>query len=142
MELFSTLPSEIINHIISYTYRVQDNALLQDIKSFYISKKILLISYYQRLVVDNYLYDGEHLLWLLNDMYYFSNSVSPAICGYMPPFYNLFHRHCLLRTRLDVDVFVGILEKKNYSSQINVFLGLFTPMERDAFIARVLSRPF
>lgn len=142
MELFSTLPSEIISHIISYTYCVQKKELLEDIKSFYITKQILLTTYYQRFVIDNYLYDGEHLLWLLNDMYYFSNSVSPAVCGFMPPFYNLFHRHCLLRTRLDVDVFVGILEKKVYSSQINVFLGLFTPMERDAFIVHFVMQPF
>jgi hypothetical protein len=138
--MFSTLPIEIIHHIISYTYSLQNKELLEDIKSFSISKKILIDTYYTRLVINNYLHDGEHLIWLVNDMYYFSNSLSSS--GYMPPFYYLFHRHCLLRTRLDVDVFIDILEKRMYSSQVNVLLGLFTPMERDTFIARVLVRPF
>jgi hypothetical protein len=138
--MFSTLPIEIIHHIISYTYAVQNKELLEDIKSFSISKKVLIDTYYTRLVINNYLHDGEHLIWLVNDMYYFSNSLSSS--GYTPPFYNLFHRHCLLRTRRDIDVFIDILEKRMHSSQVNVFLGLFTPMERDTFIARVLARPF
>ena len=138
--MFSTLPIEIIQHINSYTYSLQNKELLEDIKSFSISKKILIDTYYTRLVINNYLHDGEHLIWLVNDMYYFSNSVSSS--GYMPPFYNLFHRHCLLRTRRDIDAFIDILEKRMHSSQINVFLGLFTPIERDTFIDRVLARPF
>lgn len=142
MNLFSTLPPEIIHHIISYTYCFQKKELLEDIQSFSISKKVLIDTYYRRVVIDNYLHDGEHLIWMVNDLFAFSNGFLPSVYGYIPPFYNMFHRLFSLRTRRDVDVFLEILEKKNCRSQINLFLGLFTPLERDRFIARVLARPF
>jgi len=54
--------------------------------------------------------------------------------GYVDNFYSIFKRNRFLKKNEDIDTYVCNLEKKDVSSQINVFLGLLTIEERNNII--------
>ena len=78
--------------------------------------------------------ENEDKCWLINDIYAYANSYKATMYGYIDNFYNIFKRNKYLKTNEDIDNYVSNLEKKDVSSQINVFLGLLTIKERNDII--------
>ena len=54
--------------------------------------------------------------------------------GYDEHFYNIFKRNTFLQSNQDIDRYILNLEKKDVTSQINVFLGMLTPKQRNDII--------
>ena len=136
-EFVKKLPLNIILHIIPYTYMVQEKQLLDDIHHYNDSKKILLQLYYQYWNVEmrNYFIGkNNYLYWLLNDIFAYANEYIPSRNGYNEKFYEIFKRNTRLVSKQQIDKYIHLLEQKQVSTQINIFLGLLTIKERNDII--------
>lgn len=126
------LPLDIVLQIIPYTYELQNKNLLEDIINYKKTKTLIFDMYYKYWIIDLQSIDpDEHKYWLINDIHGYANNYKATMNGYVDNFYNIFKRNMFLNTNEDVDTYVCNLEKKNVSSQINVFLGLLTIEERN-----------
>ena len=132
--LISKLPDEIVQHIISYTYNLQNKALLNDIVNYNKTKKTVLNRYhkfYKPFMIYKQTIDND---WLINDMFGYANDYKATMNGFVDNFYSIISRKQLLQTRQDIDKYIIKLESKEILSQINILWGLFTPDERNEFI--------
>jgi hypothetical protein len=138
MKLFiEKLPLDIILQIIPYTYEIQNKSLLNDIVNFKESKNKLLNLYY------DYWFEiepGEYKNWLINDIFGYANNYNALMFGYVDKFYNIFFRNICLQTKEDVENYVSNMEKKEASTQINIFLGLLKKEERKKIIFNFQTR--
>jgi hypothetical protein len=127
------LPCDIILRIIPYTYNTQSKQLLEDIVNYTKMKTQLSQLYFNFWIIDREELEPEDKNWLINDIFSYANDDNPTMLGYVDKFYNICKRNIQLQTNEGVDKYVTNLEKKNVSTQINVFLGLLLPHERDLF---------
>jgi hypothetical protein len=132
---FSDLPMDIINQIIPYTYLLQSKELLEDIRSYYISKKSIEDIYFNIFFDDYFVDDKVDKSWLINDLFAFANDYNPTMFGFVDSFYDIFSRNRMLKKDFyKINNFIGLLENNSIEKQINIFWGLFTPEERNDFI--------
>jgi hypothetical protein len=133
-KIIEKLPFDvIINHIIPYTYSIQSKNLICDIKSYFLSKTQVRTIYYGLWFDD--VDEASDKEWLINDLFAFANDYNPTIFGYVDSFYEIFSRHVILKNdKLKINEFIIRLENEKVDKQINIFLGLLTPEERDDFI--------
>ena len=137
--LMNKLPTDIVLHIIPYTYQLQNKNLLDDIIDFTRSKTILFELYHKYWIIGMQYHDpNEDKYWLINDIHAYANNYKATMFGYVNNFYSIFKRNRYLKTNEDIDIYVSNLEKKDVSSQINVFLGLLTIEERNDIILKLL----
>ena len=139
MDVFmNKLPLDIVLQIIPYTYHLQNKDLLEDIVNFTESRKILFELYHKYWIIGmQYHYENDHKYWLINDIYAYANNYKASMFGYVNNFYGIFKRNRYLKTNEDIDIYVSNLEKRDVSSQINVFLGLLTIEERNDIILKL-----
>lgn len=129
------LPLDIVLQIIPYTYELQNKNLLEDIINYKETKTLIHEMYYKYWVIDLQSIDpDEHKYWLINDIHAYANNYNAIMYGYIDNFYDIFKRNRYLKTNEDIDTYVTNLEKKDVSSQINVFFGLLTIEERNEII--------
>ena len=133
IKLLNSLPTELINIIISYTYTLQSKDLLEDIKHFSLTKEQLYNSYY------NYWKDNwpeEYKDWLFNDILGFANNNKPIMWGYTEGLYTILSRNIRLTNNQSIEKYMLLQdqEHKNVDSLFNIFWGLFTIEEREDFI--------
>ena len=133
-ELISKLPMDIIHHIIPYTYNFQNKDLLDDIKSYSESKTILSNYYYNYWIIFIQSQEPQDKYWLVNDLFAYANNYNATMYGYVEEFYNIFKRNPFLQSNQDIDRYILNLEKKDVTTQINVFLGMLTPNQRNDII--------
>jgi hypothetical protein len=134
-DFMNKLPRDIVLQIIPYTYQLQNKNLLNDIINYKKAKTALLELYYKYWIIDLQSIDpDEHKYWLINDIFAYANNYNASMYGYVYNFYNIFKRNMFLKTNEDIDTYVINLEKKDVSSQINIFLGLLTIEERNDII--------
>ena len=120
--------------IVSYTYKFQNQPLLDDIKDYTNTKDELLLLYYNFWVVIWSDPDIEAPNWLINDIYAYANNYKASMYGYVDKFYNICKRNIFLKTNEDVDKYLIYLDKQGVQTQINVFLALLTPTERNEIV--------
>jgi len=129
------LPLDIVLQIIPYTYQLQNKNLLEDIINYKETKSLILELYYKYWIIDLQSIDpDDHKYWLINDIHAYANNYNATMYGYIDNFYDIFKRNMFLQTNEDIDSYVSNLEKKDVSSQINIFLGLLTIEERNEII--------
>ena len=134
-KLIERLPMDIILRIIPYTYNLQQKSLLNDIVSYNETKSLLLKKYYDFWIIEmEEPNPEEHKNWLINDIFGYANGYEALMYGYIENFYSIFKRKQFLKTDEDVEKFVGHLETKDVSTQINIFLGLLTIQERNDIV--------
>ena len=121
------MPREIIKLILFYSHSFQPKYLLEDIKNVNIVKKELLVMYRRY-------WEDEDMDWLINDIISYSNGYHATMYGYVDKFYNIFLRHISLENILQVEKYMRSLERKDVTSQINIFLGLMTVEERNELV--------
>jgi hypothetical protein len=126
------LPIELVFHIISYTYNLQNKNLLHDILNYIETKSKLFECYYHFWNVNNL--PEEYNDWLLNDIFFYANDYHPSMSEYVRKFYNIFKRNPVLQTDDDVLKYVYNLEKKDVNTQINILLGLLHIRERNQLV--------
>jgi|TARA_B110000858_G_C17444403_1_gene311294 hypothetical protein len=134
------IPLEVIReHIIPYTYSPQNDELLDDIKSFYIVRNLLLNIYYHRWKKSFNYEENADLNWLYNDITRFYNDDNPTMFGYTDNCIKKFQRCYMCK-----DKEANFISKKihdimrnceNVNSSINIQLGLLDKDERQKLMS-------
>jgi len=106
----------IVNHIIPYTYNVQSNILLEDIKNYYTLKEILMNKKYDTNMIKHEIlaifYDDKHKLS------------------------TILHRHFQMKfNKKDYNIIYNFSNNKRF----NILFGLFTKEERVLFSEHILQ---
>ena len=101
----------IINHIIPYTYNVQSNILLEDIKSYYTIKKILLDEKYDTNII-------KHDILAV----FYDNTTKLS---------TILHRHFQMKLK---KMDYNIIYKFSNDKRFNILFGLFTKEDRIYFL--------
>jgi len=130
-----SLPKEIIDKILSYTYRPQPQRLLTDIESFYHTKELMLERYN-----NNNSNNFQAECWLSNDITSFMNQYQATMDGYTTTHNKMWRRLFKLSAASNDDIYMKTMESK--TSPLNDFLirlGILTPEERKQFISYVPS---
>ncbi len=130
----SFFPLDLAKMILSYTQLLQPTLLKEDIASYYKRKAQFTEIYYKRWTTDEDVND-----WLSNDIVSYSNDFQGTMFGLVPKMLRKWRRLFLFRDKDEqyiIDAINHFLYKKNLSNsrQINTFLGIFTPEERDDLI--------
>lgn len=143
-KFINRLPLDIVLQIIPYTYNLQNKNLLEDIVNYTETKKILFELYYKFWMIDLISLDPqEDKNWLINDISAYANGYNATMYGYIDQFYNIFRRNIFLQSNQKIDKYLDQLEKKDVSTQINIFLGFLTIKERkDIILASPTSEEF
>ena len=106
----------IINHIIPYTYTIQPNLLLEDIKNYHKIKTILIDDKYDTDVIKNE---------ILSVFYINKQKLN-----------NILHRHFQIN-RQNYDY--NIIYKYPQNTKFNILFGLFSIEERKYFSEYILN---
>jgi hypothetical protein len=138
-KLIKTLPNELIYKIRFMTYKIQKNILLRDIKNYVVINNYLRNMYYMRIIVIEDLKEPEDKNWLINDLYAFLNKNVPLMHGYIHEIYKFFKRKKNINTKKQVNKFINEMDKKNVSTQINVYLAMMNTFERIKLATYCLS---
>jgi hypothetical protein len=130
----SKLPLDLAKMILSFIQLLQPTLLKEDIASFYKRKAQFTEIYYKRWTTDEDVND-----WLSNDIVSYSNDFQGTMFGLVPKMLKKWRRLFLFQDKDEqyiIDAVNHFLYKKNVSTgrQINTFLGIFTPEERDDLI--------
>jgi len=162
IENFKKMPTDVINKIFSYYYSPQKKELLDDIKNYSKSLKIIEKIYYD-FWIGNWPpafppAPGQDKDWLINDIICFANKEKATMMGYVDEFYGLWIRFLLEhiwghmnlpersyemlleppnhtdKYRNYIDRFVAGLEKKSSTTQVRFFWGILKPLERNQFV--------
>lgn len=133
------LPIDIVMKIISYTYNFQNKELLDDVKNYTRIKKELFSLYYNFWIIewDEAIFSDSE--WLINDIQGYVNNFEATMYGYVTKHYNIFKRFISLKTNNDVDKYTKYLDNQPILTQINIYLALLTPMERNEIILHALE---
>lgn len=131
------LPQNIVDCIIPYTYRLQSNDLLEDIRSFVETKQTICSIYRIRWDIFDYLEVNEDKNWLINDISIQLNEDQASMYGYTDYNRSVFSRHFRLKNyaKNKLDEFILKTEFTDVVWQINFTWGLMNPLERDVFIS-------
>ena len=106
----------IINHIIPYTYNVQSNILLEDIKNYFTIKEILI----------NKKYDTNMIKHEILSVFYDNNRKLSTIL----------YRHFQMKfKKKDYNIIYNFSNNKRF----NILFGLFTKEERVLFLEHILQ---
>ena len=89
--------------------------------------------YHMRLIIKENLLEPEDKNWLINDFYAYLNKNHPLMHGYINEVYEFFRRRKNINTKKQVIRFIDTMDKKDVSTQINVFLAIMNNYERIKF---------
>ena len=119
--LFRKFPKEIQLYIITFTYSFQHPSLLEDVRDYSKTRKLL----------DEY-YEEED--WLINDIFGYMNSHEAILFGYTESFYTIIRRLLPNKTKKELNQCIMKIEEKEVTTQITILWGLLTVNEREQFI--------
>jgi len=135
-EIIKRLPLEIVRMIIPYTYSPQPKEIIQDIHSYFETKKTICDMFYLRYV--DILTHETHadMNWLVNDILCFMNSHRASFHKFADQLYEICSRNYMLRN-VDPCIIRKIINNsysKDIHFQFRIYWGLLLPEEREQFI--------
>lgn len=127
------LSNDLQQKILSYTYSLQPQNLLQDIQDCRESLECTKEYYFIKHMIEvEDFYHKTDLNWLLDDIFeYISNNI------FRIHYYDFWRRLYMLRNKceLDINYYVAtIFYEKDIETQINILWGILTPPERQDII--------
>jgi hypothetical protein len=128
------LPSDIINKIISYTYKTQSKELLNDIKSYYYTKKYAYNIYNARWNWSLYFDKDDGKQTLVHDIIRFMNNDLSILYGYTDQFIEIMTRDFIVKDCEKSIIRIEMICKKHLNTQINILWGLLKHDERSKII--------
>jgi len=138
--MLSLLPNEIISKIISYTYSPQSNQLLEDIKSYHVTKALIDRYYYRYWIQIIRQLRTEDRNWLINDIFLFLNDFKPILFyRYSEKFKQTIRQLYMLRQKKNIEDIINSFDRHPVNFQINTFWGLMNPNDRSHFISKFCS---
>ena len=124
------LPIDIIRYIIPYTYNIQNKELLVDIKNYSKTKNEVYIIYYNYWILALGEEEPEDKNWIINDIFRYLNNYQLLETMYSKYIYDIFTRNVYIK---DIKKYINNFQKKKVNTQINIFWGLLTCLERELF---------
>jgi hypothetical protein len=135
-EIIKRLPLDIVRMIIPYTYSPQSKEIIEDIHSYFETKKTICDMFYLR-YVDLLTHETyADMNWLVNDVLCYMNNHRSTIYRYVDKFYTICTRNYMLRN-IDPCILRRIINNyynKNIHFQFCIYWGLLLPKERNEFI--------
>jgi len=130
------LPIDIIHIILRYLRQPQSANLLADISSFSKTRTTVTNIYYRKWIIEWQSKEGEDINWLENDLILYANEYAPTGVGMQPKFKEILDRSYNVKNIMNV--FNNYVHSNNLTpkTRANILWGLFTPVEREEFIAR------
>jgi hypothetical protein len=135
------LPRELVDYIITLTYKPQPRELLLDIKNYYITRQ--KIKHFYSITMKSFNEsEDEAVSWVVNSLLNEINSNLPMILGFSKQTEEILLRSNLISTPEDIDLYFFILLKKPVMTQLNIILGLLNPYERNLLDYSLSAFPF
>jgi len=135
------LPRELVDYIITLTYKPQPRDLLLDIKNYYITRQ--KIKHFYSITMKSFNEsEDEAVGWVVNSLLNEINSNLPMILGFSKQMEEILLRSNLISTPEDIDLYFFILLKKPVMTQLNIILGLLNPYERNLLDYSLSAFPF
>ena len=130
------LPIDIIHIILRYSRQPQPDNLLADIYSFSKTRTTVTNIYYKKWIIEWQTKEGEDINWLENDLIMYANEYAPTGVSMQPKFKEILDRSYNVKNIMNV--FNNYAHSNNLTpkTRANILWGLFTPVEREEFIAR------
>jgi len=134
-KFLQSLPEEIKNHIISYTYSPQSLKLMEDVQNYVSSKNIVQTLYYNRWNHTFFYEEQADHNWLYNDLIGYMNEGQATMFGYRARFHDILSRNYSIN--LNSELYRKFL-RKQYSECVkptnNLLWGLLKVEERNEFL--------
>ena len=139
INLIKKLPLDIISYIITFTYKIQNQILLDDILNFHNSKLHILQIYHQIWIINFRKKEPEEKQWFIEDVLMFINNYKNLHLGNDEALYKIFYRNPFFNSRNSIKKYIINLRNKNLTNknidtQINILWGLLLVKERNMFI--------
>ena len=135
-ELMAKLPDELKHHVLSYTYNPQPKILLADIIHFQFSYHLMQVWYknsYQ--TISNYHATQINNQIFVYDLFeYFSHSIPLGVQNYTEKMSQIWKRFPRIKEEKQFSTMFETFVDKNVESQLRIFWGILTPVERNDFI--------
>ena len=132
MDLLRLLPYDLKLYVMSFHKNSQPCYLLNDIKSYLLSRKIIQDIYIERWIHWDFESPDD---WLDNDLMGYMNNDIATMRGYEKRVFDIFLRHFMTR-KYTREKLVKIFKNRHQNSKIsnNIIWGLLTIEERNEFI--------
>lgn len=122
--LIKKIPFDIIiNHIIPYTYNIQPNFLLEDIKNYYFIKEILMKNIYDINLI-------KHEIFAI---FYTNNNI---LLNILSRYYSYL---ILKKISKDINYINDNMYRYTNDKRFSILFGLFTKDERIKFLEHILE---
>ena len=140
--------NNIIDIIVKYIYIRNDKTLLNDIENFVSIRNKLFDLYYKRFANHNealFNVDGTYAqvtqdkYYLIDDLEQFYNTYDQFNKTEWIPrkgYFDIWKRKFGLFEKKSIQIYVNKLNETNIDKQINIYLGLLKPLERQHFYNR------
>ena len=139
MEIIYNLPRELQIQILEFYYQKQSDDLCRDIKSFVITRDLLINDY------KAYWYDytdENYLDWLANDITAYMNEFQSTIDGYTQSHIDKWKRLFYFKNKSNNDIYniTSLAELKMPAIQdICTRIGIMTPKERRSCLHEMIE---
>ena len=135
-EIMKRLPIELVQIILSYSYKCQPAEICEDIHSFFKTKQEICDTFYLRYKDILIHEERADINWLTSDVMTYMNRNHASFHGYQEKFYEITTRHFQLKNkdRATIHRIFSNLYKKPIFSQFHILWGLLLPDEREHFI--------
>lgn len=133
-KLLKKLPIELIYHIQKYSYNIQNDDLLVDLRHFHTTKELLYTYYFNYwLRIDS---ESDFKYYIISHLIGFAcnSNTSTLMFGFNDQFYNIFFKNFSLNNEKQVDKYLVYFDKCRQDSQINILWGLFNISQRNEFM--------
>ena len=136
-ELLYNLPFELFEKIRRMAYKPQSKILLNDIKNYNKTKKIVYNYYYNRHKNELEDYPNADMNWLSNDISCYLNNDVGTMWSIEDKYINTMRRFIgnNIKSNQELSDMIKDFYKKDVNSEINMYWGLMTPKERDEMIS-------
>ena len=135
------LPYELFEMIRRMTYQPQPTILLNDIKNYHETKKIIDNYYYNKFKDELEGYPKADRNWLANDICCYLNNDVAMMLSIEDKYINTMRRFIgnNSKSNQELSEMIKWYSNLNSNSEINIYWGLMTPEDRDEMISYYTS---
>jgi hypothetical protein len=143
MECIYKLPRELQLNILEFYYRKKSDDFCEDVKSFIITRNVLIADYQAYFKVYWYDHNEENYLdWLANDITIYMNEYLPTMDGYTSSHTKMWKRLFYFKNKTNDEIYnIRQLAEMEMPVMRDICtrIGIMTPKERRACISEMIQ---